>query len=792
MRKYILLSLIILAGIPFLAQAAVSEPASLTVSAKSACTIGLNWAGSPTPGVNYEAQYTTAGNFPPATPGQPVGITAALNLEHQNLAPNSGLDYRYRVRAVNSANQLDYSSWVYSIPAAIKTSPLAAPADPANLSVVGKSGGQQSELSWTSPALSDFGGFEVWRSIDGTNFTKVGTGSKLFAGSYTDGTAGNFLDPAKIYYYKVRNFESDYGCAPGSEIFSAYSATVKVPVMPENLNAIYQFSPSQVNLAWTAGAGQSYYEIHRAKNSGAFSLLTTANNISFSDTSIDSNQKYSYKVRGCTAGGGCSDFTNTIEAVIVDTPQNPAAQIYYAEGTKGNVRISWDNTFPSSDYVLERSVDGGNFSEFKRLSSAPANLENGRIVWRDDNLTLLHIYTYRVYSDFGGYRSSNSLPVSANLNIDTVISGQAWATIDGKGVGWVHFNSGSTPPPPGVLYSVQVDKDGLMSGVAWAAIDGNDDYGWLSFNKSDLTGCPIAGTCDVEARVSAAGVMSGWARFLAPKNYSGTWDGWVSLGNNGVDAKSSIVLNGSKNFVGSAWGGDIVGWLAFTEPECVINNVNECTVSAATLNQPPAVSNVQVNINRDSWCTASPYYSISWNYNDPENNSQTSAEIRVFNKGLLKMSLTSNTNDHFTTLSNPLTVIEPNSPFYISVRATDGNGGFSQWVDSATMTAPGHYYPIVDFDWTPKSTISVGSQLTFTDKTNTRSDPVRGIRWEFLPDGAIPNFSTASPSATVTVNKLPLDANLIVTDMDGNACQASYTIQKSGNGTLKRRIFRER
>jgi len=376
-----------------------------------------------------------------------------------------------------------------------------------------------------------------------------------------------------------------------------------------------------------------------------------------------------------------------------------------------------------------------------------------------------------------------------------VLSGQAWATIDGKGVGWVNFNSDYEVParPNGPRYSVQIDEDGLVSGAAWAAIDGNDDYGWLSFNKEDLTNCP-SGTCSAKV-LAPTGIISGWARFIAPKNYSGNWDGWVNLGNNGSPDtfSSSTLIKDTGLLTGQAWGGNIVGWLAFTKPECVVNGANICTVSTIVLNQPPVVSNVQVKINQDSWCTADPYYSIIWDYSDPENDAQTSAEIKIVKSSDGSTADTALIeSDHFTSFHDPLAVVGSNTGFSVSVRASDGKGGFSEWANSETTTTPNHYYPIVNFDWMPVDSVSVGSKLTFTDKTIARSDPILGILWEFLSGGATPDSSTDSPSTEATVNKLPLEANLTVTDTAGNKCEAGYIIEKSGAGTLKRRIFRER
>ena len=341
------LSLTALAAVPY-------PPDAFAVGAKSACAVDLIWKSSPTPNVRYSIEYTTAGDFTSGV--QPVLTTDTLSVgdthsgEHLNLPINSVSNYRYHIQAVDKTNGANVSSWLNSTPAMIKTTTLVTPVDPSKLVVVGKSAGKQAELKWDSPALSPYGEFEIWRSEDNITFAKINPTAPL-GNFYTDGVPGSYLDTTKVYYYKVRSFESDYGCVAGDKLYSGYSKTVTVPMMPTSLTALYQFRPSQVNLNWTNGTGQDYYEVWHSKNTDPFTLLKNVGVVtSYEDSSIIANQKYSYKVRGCTTSGGCSDFSNVSSVMIASAPQNPTAQIYYVNGTKGNVRISWDNTFPSSFY----------------------------------------------------------------------------------------------------------------------------------------------------------------------------------------------------------------------------------------------------------------------------------------------------------------------------------------------------------------------------------------------------------------------------------------------------------
>ena len=127
------------------------------------------------------------------------------------------------------------------------------------------------------------------------------------------------------------------------------------------------------------------------------------------------------------------------------------------------------------------------------------------------------------------------------------LTGYAWsdmptsAPAGGRGAGWIHF-SGSN-------YTVIEDTaSGAISGDAWA-----ETVGWISFNSSDLAGCP-SGTCSAQASLTT-GAVTGWARALA---HDASWDGWIHLSGPtyGVTQDSTTCV-----WSGYAWGGNILGWI---------------------------------------------------------------------------------------------------------------------------------------------------------------------------------------------------------------------------------------
>jgi hypothetical protein len=97
-----------------------------------------------------------------------------------------------------------------------------------------------------------------------------------------------------------------------------------------------------------------------------------------------------------------------------------------------------------------------------------------------------------------------------------------------------------------------------MNGYAWS-----ENIGWVSFNESDLSGCP-QGQC-VAKRDGIN--IKGWARILGIKDAaavgnSGGWQGWLSLSGPGYGLK--LDTDNNKFQSGSYAWSDELGWVDFS------------------------------------------------------------------------------------------------------------------------------------------------------------------------------------------------------------------------------------
>ncbi len=196
---------------------------------------------------------------------------------------------------------------------------------------------------------------------------------------------------------------------------------------------------------------------------------------------------------------------------------------------------------------------------------------------------------------------------------DTV-SGWAWSGTqnpsgDVAGFGWVSTNridcdnddngesdGGYGCPPSGTIisdYGVNIpDAGNALSGYAWS-----ERVGWISFEGSDLSGCP-SGTCNARRVDGGSGnpdEIHGWARILSVANAganNGGFSGWIKLHSEpsdsiayGVDLDESSI---PMRLTGYAWS-DEFGWINFSRvvvgpiPDLVICPSSFSMASGATL-----------------------------------------------------------------------------------------------------------------------------------------------------------------------------------------------------------------
>lgn len=265
------------------------------------------------------------------------------------------------------------------------------------------------------------------------------------------------------------------------------------------------------------------------------------------------------------------------------------ATVSYAVDAGAGIAVSW---IPENGitYELHRFKEGDN----KINKNIQINAVTGNpYIYIDQNIPMNAAYFYRLINKVTGETIAQTDPINLVPKAGGVVSSDAWAgwpsgTAIPGGIGWVSSDTSGTGTK--IKYGTFVDSSGLMHGTMWSNL-----YGWLSFNKEDLEGCP-SGTC--EARADASGKISGWARFI---NNSA----WVSLrgvagdgGQYGMcfgaatsDEKSinnisyysgaACAGDGAQNNTlnGAGWvSGQVAGWMVFGNAESLAGG-NALTIS---------------------------------------------------------------------------------------------------------------------------------------------------------------------------------------------------------------------
>lgn len=837
-KKLLIISLISFVSIGivgvYFAQAQSVEPVtSFSATPRSACAVNLSWGASPTGGVSYNIEYTKNSSF--AFGADPVTTTANLSYTHQDLTPAT--KYLYRARAVKSG--------VYSTVEEGTATTRSMPAVQAPTSLAGRgfvgtdTSVQYVDLIWNASA-SDFtntdnGYFEIQvATTTGYSVLIPAFPFDYFIANSKSIRVGP-LNPAQPYMFRVRAYQEEFGCSSTLRAESAFTASVLVPTTPKNLTASYIFQvgvPNKVTLNWTNGSGHTQLELWRGESLVNMSMLTNSiaiNATSYEDTfNLESGKTYYYKLRGCT-GNGCSDFSKPASDVIASAPVNFEARTSYASHSNqvANVVLSWKNNMANKgDYKIERSKDGGAYSVIGTVSGM--GIATDAILTRENNsVSIGDVYSYRIRTYYGGGQYSDYSPVvDVNLKVGMILRGQAWAGI--SGMGWIHFNSDFDNPFGGtVKYSVFSDDAGLLSGAAWANIlslsttgdldpgtplfkgtppVGEATYGWLSFNKEDLKGCP-SGACEAKMTYDAtkdAYVFSGWAKLLSKDKTTKIQDEfqWINLkGSYSVGVRSpntDIVLrqkspiladlhnvfgditgtvsaattidyglelsSSTGKITGLAWGGDMIGWVGFSSIECV-NAGAGCNVFADSTSTPaisPIVSDVVVKPlgNMEGrvgsiWCAWDPYYLVTWSYNKSTAPITTLQFIPVGGGD----TFATTTKMSAFALHRPIdpTKLSTSTAYKVSVTAFDGIET-SAPSESAPFITPTHYYPFVDFGWrSVTSTLTTRTIFFDASSTKVRGGPPITREWSF-PFGTPSNSS----AETVTV-QFPTTSSIPVT-----------------------------
>lgn len=325
------------------------------------------------------------------------------------IQPNT--TYTYRVRAFRNAG-----GGAASNDATVTTLPLVSP--PTNLQAIASEG--RVDLTWQDNSTNE-DGFIVKRKVGtdpNTTFSDVFTTSPNVM-TYSD-TA---VQPNTIYTYKVRAFRNAGGGAASNE---ATVTTLPLITAPTNLRAVA--IDGKVQLTWQDNStNEDGFKIRRkGPNDIDFTDIGSVgvNVTNYSDSQIQPNTTYAYKVRAYrnTGGGGASN-----EATVTTLPLIAAPTNLRAVAGAGKVGLTWvDNSTNEDGFIVERKVGTDPNTAFvDRFTTAP-----NVTTYSDTAVQANTTYTYRIraFRNSGGGAASNDAtvttppPVQADTTAPTVSS----------------------------------------------------------------------------------------------------------------------------------------------------------------------------------------------------------------------------------------------------------------------------------------------------------------------------------------------------------------------------------
>ncbi len=326
-----------------------------------------------------------------------------------------------------------------------------------------------------------------------TNPLQIG-GDNLY-GQYFQGT----IDEVRVYSTALTQTQVQ------TDMNTPIAPDTQPPTAPSGLGAT-AFSPSQINLGWTASqdnVGVTGYQIERCQAAGCsnFAPLTTVpgTQTTYSDTGLTANTSYSYRVRATDAAGNLSPYSNTATtSTLAPDSQPPTAPSTLTATAAGSTQINlgWQASQDNvgvTNYLVER-CQGAGCSNFSQIGTSTQTTYN------DTGLAPNTSYSYRVRAtDAAGNLSPYSNTATTSTQAGTAGLVAAYGFDEGSGT-TVADSSGN--------------NNGTISGATWTS---SGKYGnALVFNGSARITVPDAPSLDLTSRMT----LEAWVN---PSTVSSAW-----------------------------------------------------------------------------------------------------------------------------------------------------------------------------------------------------------------------------------------------------------------------------
>lgn len=334
--------------------------------------------------------------------------------------------YYYMVRAM-----IDSIGSLWSNEAFAETK-ILTPRSPSDLTATAVSS-HSIRMNWQDISQNN-NGFIIERSFEeDTGFELVIDLAYENLQSYTD----EGLSDETEYYYRIATYNT-FGNSPWSNVASA-TTPPGPPAAPSNLRLL-DMTYQEVNITWDDNSDdETGFQLRREISGGAYIEFPTiaANLTVFSDTTVNMNTTYFYKIRTFNNSGSSGWSQPSLQVTTPDGPPRAPTLLPLETVSISEVHIIWRaNRLGNHDgfYLERKSEHEGAFYQ------VGGEFGRNTFDYRDTDLDQNTWYSYRVFA-------FNDEGVSPYSNVDST---QTWNTTVFYD-GFEAYTEGEIPDPPWVV-----------------------------------------------------------------------------------------------------------------------------------------------------------------------------------------------------------------------------------------------------------------------------------------------------------------------------------------------------
>ncbi len=284
-------------------------------------------------------------------------------------------------------------------------------------------------LNWSDSTI-DEKSYIIDRKIDSSAFTVL---ARLAAD--TTSFSDSALSIGHTYTYRIRVMDST-GTTPYiyTEELSVNTGDV---VAPDSLT-ITSSDSNQIDLKWSYSGSKSYNTIIERRNSEDTQWYEIANvgseQKTYSDTSVDSDSNYYYRVRGCYSNNiKTAPYPNNNIGILGNSLLEKPTDLTGLALSDHRIQLTWEDNAAASSFIIERkSPDEGTF---KVIAVVAKNINT--YIDEDDSSSPVNsntLYSYRVKAITGSSKSEYSDTVSIISTYLSTPTGLAATCIDGQSI----------------------------------------------------------------------------------------------------------------------------------------------------------------------------------------------------------------------------------------------------------------------------------------------------------------------------------------------------------------------